>query len=164
MPSSTKSNKSKPAAHYPHVVSHSQQLLSSILKQAIEDKTLSTFTSERVELARELYKNRRARDRLFDAELFADPAWDILLILYCASYSQQRLSVSSVCASAAVPTTTGLRWVGQLCRLELICKVKSPTDLRVTWLFLADQTRQRLDRYFDRILDYRASLIPARAA
>jgi DNA-binding MarR family transcriptional regulator len=153
-----------PAALLPHDALLSRQVLSFILKFANEDKKLSTFASERVQLARELYQNRRARDRLFDAELFADPAWDILLILYCASHSQQRLSVSSVCASAGVPATTALRWIGQLCRQELICKAKSPTDGRITWLYLADQTGQRLDRYFDGILDKRASLSPARAA
>jgi DNA-binding MarR family transcriptional regulator len=152
-----------PAALLSHEALHSRQVLAFILEFANEDKTLSTFASERAELARELYQNRRARDRLFDTELFADPAWDILLILYCASHSQQRLSVSNVCASAGVPATTALRWIGELCRMELVCKAKSPTDGRVTWLYLADQAGQRLDRYFDRILDNRASLSPARA-
>ena len=162
--SGAKSIAAIPAALLSNEALHSRQVLSFILKFADEDKTLSTFASERAQLARELYQNRRARDRLFDAELFADPAWDILLILYCASHSQQRLSVSSVCLSAAVPATTALRWIGQLCRMGLVCKAKSPTDGRVTWLFLADQAGQRLDRYLDRILDNRASLSPAQAA
>jgi hypothetical protein len=139
-------------------------VLSFVLKFADEDKTFSTFASQRAQLAKELYQNRRARDRLFDAELFADPAWDILLILYCASHAQQRLSVSSVCLSAAVPATTALRWIGQLCEQELVCKAKSPTDGRVTWLYLADQAGQRLDRYFDGILERQALLSSARAA
>jgi len=162
--SNAKSIAAAPVALLPHDHLHARQVLSFILKFANEDKSLSTFESQRAQLARELYQNRRSRERHFDAELFADPAWDILLILYCASHSQQRLSVSSVCISAAVPATTALRWIGQLCRQELICKAKSPTDGRVTWLFLADQAGQRLDRYFDGILEKRASLTTARAA
>jgi DNA-binding MarR family transcriptional regulator len=162
--SSAKSTVAIPAPLLQHEALHSRQVLSFILKIADVVKKISTFSSERALLARELYQNRRARDRLFDAELFADPAWDILLILYCASHSQQRLSVSSVCASAAVAATTALRWIGQLCRQELVCKAKSPTDGRITWLYLADQAGQRLDRYFDSILEKRASLSPARAA
>jgi DNA-binding MarR family transcriptional regulator len=162
--SGAKSTVAIPATILPQESSHSQQVLSFILKHTNEDKALSTFASERAQLASEIYQNRRARDRMFDAELFADPAWDILLILYCASHSQQRLSVSSVCISAAVPATTALRWIGQLSRQGLVCKAKSPTDGRVTWLFLADQAGQRLDRYFDGILEHRAPLNPARAA
>src|SRR3990170_2463004 len=45
---------------------------------------------------REILRQRRNRDRFFDAELFADPAWDILLELYGAELGQHRLSVSSV--------------------------------------------------------------------
>ena len=154
----------RPVTSIAHEPSHSRQVLSFILKHANEEKSLSIIASERAQIAGEIYKNRRARDRVFNAELFADPAWDILLILYCASHSQQRLSVSSVCISAAVPATTALRWIGQLCRLGMICKVKSPRDGRVTWLFLAEQAVQQLDRYFDGILERRASLSPARAA
>jgi len=143
---------------------HSQQVLPHVFNFSNDERTLSTFAGARAQLAKELYVNRRARDRVFDAELFADPAWDILLSLYSAGHSQQRLSVSSVCVSAAVPATTALRWIGQLCRIGLICKAKSATDARVTWLCLADQAGQLLDRYLDRILEHRASISPARAA
>ena len=96
--------------------------------------------------------DRRARDGLFAAKLFADPAWDILLTLYCASHSRQHLSVTSVCVSAAVPATTALRWINQLLGLGMLHKKSHPTDGRVTWLDLSDQARLPLDRYFDGML------------
>ena len=37
---------------------------------------------------RAIIKQRRNRDRFFDAQLFADPAWDILLELYAAELGQ----------------------------------------------------------------------------
>ena len=54
---------------------------------------------------RYILNQRRNRDRFFEAELFADPAWDILLELYAAELGQQRMTVSSVCAGASVPAT-----------------------------------------------------------
>src|SRR5690348_16832677 len=52
---------------------------------------------------------RAARQRHFDGDLFADPAWDILLALYVLRCEQRRTSVSKLCISIGVPMTTGLR-------------------------------------------------------
>jgi hypothetical protein len=43
------------------------------------------------------------REQFFGPDLFADPAWDILLDLYAARLEQQRVAVSSLCIAAAVP-------------------------------------------------------------
>lgn len=128
---------------------------------AQESDELSSSPNDRARLANESYKNRRARDGLFAAELFADPAWDILIALYCAAHSQQRLNVSSVCESAAVPPTTALRWIDRLRRLGLIQRLRNPMDGRVTWLALTDQAMRPLELYFDRIV---AKLAPRRLA
>lgn len=58
---------------------------------------------------REIIKLRRLRDRFFQHDLFAEPAWDILLDLKAASLEGQQVSVSSRCIAAAVPPTTALR-------------------------------------------------------
>jgi len=136
----------------PENETQARQLLSFILGSAEEESRLAKCASERAQLALECYKDRRARDRFFSSELFADPAWDIFLILYWASHSQQRLSVSNVCASAAVPATTALRWIENLVRMGMLRKEKHPTDGRVTWLDLSDQARLPLDQYFDAVI------------
>src|SRR3954451_9357535 len=59
-----------------------------------------------LERVRSILKARRMRARFFEAELFADPAWDVLLELYAAQIGQYRISVSSLCIGAAVPPTT----------------------------------------------------------
>jgi len=61
--------------------------------------------------ARRLQCLRRDRDRLFGAELFADPAWDMLLALYVAEADGQVLSIDGLCARAMVPAAAALRWV-----------------------------------------------------
>ena len=54
------------------------------------------------------------RSRLFDEQLFADPAWDMLLDLLQAEIAQHRVPVSSLCIAAAVPATTALRWINSM--------------------------------------------------
>src|SRR3546814_17984132 len=62
--------------------------------------------------ARELLRFRRLRDRYFAGDLFADPAWDMLLDLYAArSQNSHPVSVSSLCIASSVPATTALRWI-----------------------------------------------------
>ena len=68
-----------------------------------------------VELVRRIRQIRTKRNGLVGAELFRDPAWDMLLELFVAHHQSKRLSVSSVCYSSGVPLTTALR---QLQRLE----------------------------------------------
>ncbi len=62
--------------------------------------------------AKEYYRKRRLRERMFgNPDLFADPAWDILIDLFIASEEGRKISVSSACIASAVPTTTALRWI-----------------------------------------------------
>jgi hypothetical protein len=60
---------------------------------------------------RSVLRARRLRARFFSEEMFADPAWDMLLDLLQAEIAQLRVPVSSLCIAAAVPATTALRWL-----------------------------------------------------
>lgn len=103
-------------------------------------------------IASYLYEIRRMRDKFLPKELFADPAWDILLILYSKYLSHERLSVSAVCGYAGVPATTALRWIENLHELNLVVKERDFTDRRVTWLTLSDQARSSLSEFFGRVI------------
>jgi len=142
----------------PEDAAHAVRLLSLILGSQVEktDKEVM-HVNERAELAKEIHEARRARDKFFPSEVFADPAWDILLILYWAHHVQQRLTVTSVCAAAAVPPTTALRWIENLRGVGLVGKSRHPTDGRVLWLDLTADATEKLDQYFDGLLDNRAS-------
>lgn len=102
--------------------------------------------------ASKVYSIRRTRDRFFPEDLFAEPAWDILLLLYGVEQSQDRLSISAVCASVGAPATTVLRWIDKLEIAGLISRQKHPTDRRVSWLQLTQDCISRLDRFFDSAL------------
>src|SRR3546814_8424141 len=59
----------------------------------------------RAKEVRRMLRQRRMREQYFPAEMFADPAWDMLLDLYAARLDRQPVSVSSLCIAAAVPAT-----------------------------------------------------------
>ena len=64
--------------------------------------------------ARELWRERRLRTRYFAADLFAEPAWDMLLDLYASAAEGRKLGVRGACRAACVPPTTALRYVNAL--------------------------------------------------
>lgn len=97
---------------------------------------------------RTLLKLRRNRDRFFDGDLFADPAWDILLDLYAAMLGQFRVSVGSLCAGAAVPATTALRWIRHLEQKGMIVRRADPTDGRRQFLMLSREANEAMNAYF----------------
>ena len=115
--------------------------------------SLSTPRADRdashVRAIRAVQSARRRRDALFGTELFADPAWDMLLELYAVHIEQQRVSVSSLCIAAYVPATTALRWVAKLEQEGLAVRVDDPRDARRTWIELSEAGIARMQRYFD---------------
>lgn len=97
---------------------------------------------------RTMLQLRRRRDSFFGAELFADPAWDILLELYAAALGQFRVSVTNLCVGAAVPPTTALRWIKQLEDEGLIERRADPMDGRRYFMMLSGKGLNAMNAYF----------------
>jgi DNA-binding MarR family transcriptional regulator len=91
---------------------------------------------------------RRQRARFFDENLFADPAWDILLDLYRAHLAQQRISVTSVCFGAGVPVSTALRWLNALAERNLARRSQDPLDGRRFFVELTHSGVSAMAGYF----------------
>jgi len=91
------------------------------------------------------------RSRYFAEELFADPAWDMLLDLLQAESSNLRVPVSSLCIAAAVPATTALRWLKTMVQEGVFVRRADPHDGRRVFVELAPQTSQSLRRYFGEV-------------
>ncbi len=98
-------------------------------------------------LVRRLLKVRRDRDRFFPPEIFADPAWDMLLDLMAARLEDKPVPVSSLCIAAAVPTTTALRWIRSLTEAGLFERRTDPGDARRTWISLSDGAADAMRAY-----------------
>lgn len=96
---------------------------------------------------RAIIRARRLRDHFFHADLFADPAWDMLLDLMAARLERQRVAVSSLCIAAAVPPTTALRWIKALCDQGLFVRVADPEDGRRVFIQLAEHSAAAMENY-----------------
>jgi DNA-binding transcriptional ArsR family regulator len=99
-------------------------------------------------LVRRIIHQRQLRAEFFDGELFADPAWDILLDLTAARAEHARVSVTSLCIASGVPPTTALRWIRQLTEAGLLERVEDETDRRRAFIALADRAADAMARYF----------------
>ncbi|WP_051504405.1 hypothetical protein [Sphingomonas jaspsi] len=103
------------------------------------------------EQVRAVIRARRLRARFFDAELFADPAWDMLLDLFQAEIAQHRVPVSSLCIAAAVPPTTALRWIKTMTDSGLFRRRADPHDGRRVFVELAPAASGAMRSYFAQV-------------
>ncbi|MCD2323374.1 winged helix DNA-binding protein [Sphingomonas sp. IC-56] len=96
---------------------------------------------------RAVIRARRMRAQFFGPELFADPAWDMLLDLFAAGIERRRVSVSSLCIAAAVPPTTALRWIGTLNEAGLFERQADPSDRRRAYIGLSAKAVEGMKSY-----------------
>jgi len=98
-------------------------------------------------LVRSIIRARRLRDSYFKGEIFADPAWDMLLDLMAARLEKHRVAVSSLCIAAAVPPTTALRWIKTLTDRGLLVRCADPADGRRVYIELSDEAARAVTGY-----------------
>ena len=103
------------------------------------------------EAVRSVIRARRTRARFFAEDLFADPAWDMLLDLLQAEIAQIRVPVSSLCIAAAVPATTALRWIKTLTETGIFVRRADPHDGRRVFVEMAPATSEAMRRYFGEV-------------
>ncbi len=125
----------------------------AILSPNAGESDAARFNSARPPLpdprhVRQVIAGRQARAKFFDAEMFADPAWDMLLDLTAAHAEHSRVSVTSLCIAAAVPATTALRWIKQLVDSGVFERVADAADRRRAFIGLSDQSAEAMARYF----------------
>jgi len=116
--------------------------------RAIEATVSGDLPPISAETVRSVIRARRLRSRYFSEELFADPAWDMLLDLLQAEISHLRVPVSSLCIAAAVPATTALRWLKTMVSKGLFIRRADPHDGRRVFVELAPEASRALRSYF----------------
>lgn len=129
--------------------------LSSDEVGALPGTILDGRTSEGDQLdpafVRSIIRARRMRDRYFRGELFADPAWDMLLDLFAARLEGSRVAVSSLCIAAAVPATTALRWIKALTDRGLLVRAADPQDGRRVYIELSPDAASAMSAYLEMV-------------
>ena len=117
----------------------------------LQQVSAADLPSLSAETVRAVIRARRLRSRYFPEEMFADPAWDMLLDLLQAEIAQLRVPVSSLCIAAAVPATTALRWLKTMVSQGLFVRRADPHDGRRVFVELAPQASEALRRYFGEV-------------
>jgi hypothetical protein len=102
-------------------------------------------------LVRRIIRQRQLRARFLDNDLFADPAWDMLLDLTASRLEGKRVSVTSLCIASGVPPTTALRWIGQMVDAGLFVRLSDGADKRRAFIDLSEKALQAMARYFTEI-------------
>ncbi len=102
-------------------------------------------------LLREMIRQRQLRASFFEGELFADPAWDMLLDLTAARAEGTEVCVSSLCIASGVPATTALRWIGQMTEAGLFERLPDPADRRRAIIRLSESAQEAMCAYFARV-------------
>lgn len=97
---------------------------------------------------RRIIRQRQMRARFFADDLFADPAWDILLDLAAARVEGVRVSVTSLCIASGVPPTTALRWISEMVERGLLVRHDDDLDRRRAFIALSDKSALAMARYF----------------
>lgn len=138
------------AAHPGQVHAPARDFIAGPRSFVPEDRTVER---QRAKQVRRLLRQRRMREQYFPADLFADPAWDMLLDLYAARLERQPVSVSSLCIAAAVPATTALRWIKTMTDAGLFLREADPQDGRRIFIALAEGAAEAMARYFDALED-----------
>jgi hypothetical protein len=112
------------------------------------DQSITDTAALDASQVRDLLRARRLREDFLPGDLFADPAWDMLLDLLAARLEQERVSVSSLCIASAVPPTTALRWIRTLTDKGIVRRQADPQDGRRVFIALTEETAEALTRWF----------------
>jgi len=103
------------------------------------------------ELAKQLLAQRMARFDHFPAELFHEPAWDMLLALFVAHEERRTMNVKALVGTAHTPVTTSQRWIDHLHKLGLLHRVIDPLDRRRMEVSLSDTGQTAVRAYLRRL-------------
>jgi hypothetical protein len=98
--------------------------------------------------AEALYMGRRIRDRLFPRNIFAEPAWDILLALFLAPRDNSGIEIEPVLAECAIPKATGLHHVALLEQQRLV-DVESRTGRDANLVSLSGVGMRLMKQFFE---------------
>lgn len=104
-----------------------------------------------IEAVRATIDARRLRASYFPADLFGEPAWDMMLELLLAELFDRRMTVSRLCTAAGVPPTTALRWVDTLVHQGLFVRQDDALEASRSFVELSRQTSLSLRDYFREI-------------
>lgn len=110
---------------------------------------------ELARIARRLLQESAARVSILPLDIFADPAWHILLDLFASEVEGKRISISSACIASGVPSTTALRHINLLEGRGTVERIRDRHDARRYHLGLTSDFRERIRRHLQMLSNTR---------
>jgi DNA-binding MarR family transcriptional regulator len=102
--------------------------------------------------AEAVLSDRRMRRQFLPAELFHEPAWDMLLALFVSRDDRQPMNIKALVSMSDAPVTTSQRWIEHLHKLKLIDRVIDPADRRRVEISLSHAGDQAMRAYLRGLL------------
>ena len=128
-----------------------------VLKTADETAPGSSAPEAPQQDHRRAFARRRARDErllrsaradYFPPVLFAEPGWEILLLLFVQPDGADALTTTEVSERAGINLNTAIRWIDYLEVSNLVVRRRHEKDRRATVLTLTTVAEDRLINYF----------------
>lgn len=107
------------------------------------------------DFARQLWWERRLRNRYFPDEIFGDPNWDLLLDVYAAQVADEPVRLRKAYLSACVPPATAERLSRALVQLGILVAERVRTDRRSLQLTLSRLAQSRFEHLLQSMLSQR---------
>lgn len=95
---------------------------------------------------------RRMRRQFLPAELFHEPAWDMLLALFVSRDQRLPMNIKALVSMSDAPVTTSQRWIEHLHKLKLIDRVIDAADRRRVEISLSHAGDQQMKAYLRALL------------
>jgi len=92
---------------------------------------------------------RLRRNAAMDTTIFRDPAWDMLLDLYCAEHEGKRLTVSQLSYGSGVPIATAIRHIDRMVDADLVKRLDDAKDQRCTIVALTPEAKAKFERFLE---------------
>lgn len=120
--------------------------------------------AEGLAFVKAVMRSRQRRSSFLDGDLLFDPAWAMLLDLYCATLQGKRLSVTALTIGSGVPDTTALRYLRLLEERGHVARVPDDSDRRRSFVKLTSTTFAGMSAYFAALEADTLAILPPRTA
>lgn len=111
-------------------------------------------------LACAIHDAAQARREFFPGELFADPAWDIMLGLYCSHGRGEKINVTTLGQSVGLAQTTSLRWLNELAKEGFVERIRDPRNRRRVFVNLTASAHEKMTLWLEKTRGRLAADLP----
>lgn len=113
------------------------------------------FGRESADFARQLWWERRLRTAFFPAELFSEPAWDLILDIFAAERTGEPVRMSKAHLSACAPPSVAERKARMLVKIGMVTATPVTPGGRKLELKLTPRAASQLEQLLHEMLFHR---------